>query len=67
MKATTSALKDGKLVVAEATPEGCLTALLAGATEDPDKEYEIGAMFYSSVVGRERAEALHGGVGGTVR
>ncbi len=49
-------LKDGKLLVAEAMPEDCLTALLAGAA---DAEYEIGVMFYSSAVGRERAEALH--------
>ncbi len=51
-------LRDGKLLVAETTPEDCLTALLAGVAEAGD--YEIGVMFYSSAVGRERAETLHG-------
>ena len=55
-------LRDGKLVVAEAAPEECLTALLASVAEDAEA-YEIGVMFYSAAVGRERAEALHEALG----
>ncbi len=55
-------LRDGKLVVAEASPEACLTELLAGVAKD-DETYEVGVLFYSAVVGRERAEALHGALG----
>ncbi len=49
-------LKDGRLMVAADSPEGCLTELVEPVAED----YEIGALFYSATVGRERAEALHG-------
>jgi DAK2 domain fusion protein YloV len=49
-------LRDGKLVAAVPSPEACLTELLAGVAED----YEVGTLFYSAAVGRERAEALHG-------
>ncbi len=49
-------LKDGKLMVAADLPEGCLTELVEPVAGD----YEIGALFYSAAIGRERAEALHG-------
>lgn len=49
-------LLDGKLMVAESSPEACLTALLAGVADD----VEIGVLFYNAATGRERAEALHG-------
>jgi dihydroxyacetone kinase-like predicted kinase len=53
-------LKDGKLEAASSTAEACLTDLLGSVAED----YELGVLFYSSAVGRERAEALHTELGG---
>ena len=53
-------LKDGKLMVAADSPEGCLTELLEPVGADPSDTYEIGTLFYSAAIGRERAEALHG-------
>jgi len=52
-------LEDGKLVVTAPSPEACLTELLVGVAES----YEIGTLFYSAAVGRERAEALHEALG----
>ena len=62
MRATISVSETANSWSAEASPEECLTALLAGVTE-ADEAYEIGVMFYSSAVGRERAEALHEALG----
>ena len=48
-------LKDSKLAVSAESPEEALTALLEPVAAD----YELGVLFYSAAVGRERAETLH--------
>ena len=47
-------LVDGQLKVADEDPDACLMALL----DERAGEYEIGTLFYSASMGKERAEAL---------
>lgn len=49
-------LRDSKLMASAGSPEAALTALLVPIAAD----FELGVLFYSSAVGRERAEALQG-------
>ncbi len=48
-------LQNGQLKAAAASPETCMSELVENVAAD----YELGVLFYSSAVGRERAEALH--------
>lgn len=48
-------LQNGQLKLSAPSAEACLTGLLGDVAE----AYEMGVLFYNSVVGRERAEALH--------
>ncbi len=48
-------LNNGQLKVSAASPEACLTELLTDTADD----YELGVLFYSAAVSRERAETLH--------